>query len=306
MLSKGTNPTGLAMEAGPEYQNYTRHEAVREALEKFQLDPHSQTDLIAAWAYVWGLNYAYPYVPYGGPETERVATALMVNELAHPGQLAAYTRGDAAATKAILQVMAAALEPDAPAPIEWKEAAQSLLDKARAAEPKVTSDLKASADDVGGTLEGLENRLKTVDSLARKLQGKPGKDAPDPDSINDVLRYSITFPFDKATVGIGRIVDALKAKGYTLIDRNNSFLPNQQFVGIRTTWETPTGQQFELQIHTDEGYIINKSTHNLYEVMRTMPSEPEKSALKRRIKAMASRIKIPEGAYDILPNDERK
>lgn len=202
--------------------------------------------------------------------------------------------------------MAAALEPDAPAPIEWKEAAQSLLDKARAAEPKVTSDLKASADDVGGTLEGLENRLKTVDSLARKLQGKPGKDAPDPDSINDVLRYSITFPFDKATVGIGRIVDALKAKGYTLIDRNNSFLPNQQFVGIRTTWETPTGQQFELQIHTDEGYIINKSTHNLYEVMRTMPSEPEKSALKRRIKAMASRIKIPEGAYDILPNDERK
>jgi hypothetical protein len=46
----------------------------------------------------------------------------------------------------------------------------SFLSKAAAAEPKITSDMKAISGDVPGSeLTGLEFRLETADSLKRKV-----------------------------------------------------------------------------------------------------------------------------------------
>ena len=60
--------------------------------------------------------------------------------------------------------------------------ADELLNRASAAEPKVTKDLTGLAKATGGKQEGLDFRLKTKESLARKLE------TTNPENINDSLR----------------------------------------------------------------------------------------------------------------------
>ena len=87
--------------------------AVKDALKRFGLDSTSAADVAAARAYVWAKGFG-PLtfgVPWSGPETERMAEAVMRAEQAAPGTLARARRGDRDAFAALDRAIRAAKEP---------------------------------------------------------------------------------------------------------------------------------------------------------------------------------------------------
>ena len=87
--------------------------------------------------------------------------------------------------------------------------AEELLNRASAAEPKVTKDLGDLAKATGRKQEGLDYRLKTKESLARKLE------TTNPENINDSLRYTITYPSENIGAGANKVMKQLEDAGYT-------------------------------------------------------------------------------------------
>jgi hypothetical protein len=94
--------------------------------------------------------------------------------------------------------------------------AEELLSRARAAEPKVTKDLSDLAKATGGKQEGLDFRLKTKESLARKLE------TTNPENINDSLRYTITYPSENIGTGANKVMKQLEDAGYTKVKVKNT------------------------------------------------------------------------------------
>jgi hypothetical protein len=121
-LLKGPfGPAGLALSGAAilDAMDSTRErEAVEAALKKFNLDPASSRNVLAARAYVWGENIApMPYfaLPWSGPVHDAVAIALMGNELEHPGMLGMATQGEPEAQAAIDKLVQETVEPPAKA-----------------------------------------------------------------------------------------------------------------------------------------------------------------------------------------------
>jgi hypothetical protein len=75
---------------------YRERTAVSDAISKFELDPTSAADVLAARAYVWAKNFVpWNYdVPLSGSELESVAQSIMAVELARPGTLYLALQGD--------------------------------------------------------------------------------------------------------------------------------------------------------------------------------------------------------------------
>ena len=76
---------------------HTERAAVSDAIGKFDLDPTSAADVLAARAYVWAQHFApwnYFAVPASGPQLEAVSQSIMALELARPGTLYLALQGD--------------------------------------------------------------------------------------------------------------------------------------------------------------------------------------------------------------------
>ncbi|HKX29540.1 MAG TPA: hypothetical protein VJ302_17755 [Blastocatellia bacterium] len=157
--------------------------------------------------------------------------------------------------------------------------ARDLLAKARKAEPRVTSDITRLAKGTGGKMEGLEFRLKSEESLARKLKDTP------PNGIRDALRYTIIFDNENLSVNTNRVLDALEREGYEKLKVKNTFRPNERYQGINTSFRSPEGQVFELQMHTPESFNVKQNlTHEVYEELRLLPEDsPRAAELKQQI-----------------------
>jgi hypothetical protein len=177
--------------------------------------------------------------------------------------------------------------------------AEELLNRASAAEPKVTKDLSDLAKATGGKQEGLDFRLKTKESLARKLE------TTNPENINDSLRYTITYPSENIGAGANKVMKQLEDAGYTKVKVKNTFKSGSPYKGINTTFRTPDGQPFELQFHTPESFHAKQNlTHSMYEELRLLPGDsPKAEKLLKEIKAVSDEnVPIPDGIQEAVPN----
>lgn len=162
-------------------------------------------------------------------------------------------------------------------------------------EPTVTRSLSDIASANGGKLVGLEYRLKSIESLERKMAGRP--DIP----VNDALRYTMSFDEANFAEGVKTAMSSLEEQGYKRTVLRNTFKKGQPYMGINTTYLTPEGEMFELQFHTPESFhmkdVIN---HPLYEQQRILPiSDPAWRALRDQMILNSSAVPIPPGAASI-------
>ncbi|AKJ26706.1 hypothetical protein AAW51_0015 [Caldimonas brevitalea] len=183
-------------------------------------------------------------------------------------------------------------------PRDPRREAAELIAKARKAEPRVTEDLSGLASKTGGKQEGLDYRLKTEESLARKLEGTR------PEKIGDALRYTTVYPPDKLGDGAAQTLKELEAKGYTVEKVKNTFVEGAPYKGINTTIRSPDGQPFELQFHTPQSFDVKQNlTHGLYEELRLLPPDsPRAAELTQEIAKLSDAIKIPQGIATKVPN----
>ena len=204
---------------------------------------------------------------------------------------------------------------DMPAPEESEEVdytedpelaglAQALYDQAAAAEPAVTADLTSFESDKA-YLSGLEFRLKSVESTARKIH----LDAGDKEisfeeaagEIHDSLRYTYIIDDAEYVTYTRKILTELEDKGYKLYKFKNYWANDDNpYQGINTNLETPDGLVFEVQFHTPDSFDAKQyKTHEYYEIVRSeTASESEKEeAEKMRVKIFGM-VPVPDGVRE--------
>ena len=183
--------------------------------------------------------------------------------------------------------------------------AESVVAQASNVEPKVTSAMKEVAADNNAEMEGLEYRLKSSESLSRKI----ATDSMDQnismpeaaDNISDALRY--TMIVDEAQFGetAKNVISSLETKGYKKVRVKNTFKDGAVYKGINTNLESPDGQILELQFHTKESFNIKQNVnHKLYEEAR-LPSTtvPKQKQLVKQMQSNSAKIKQPKNVDSI-------
>ncbi len=167
----------------------------------------------------------------------------------------------------------------------------------------------------GASREGWAYRLKTADSLKRKVYGdlkdQPGLTvAEELGGIGDNVRYTALLPFDQYVSGVENAVRAMKAQRYELVKVKNGWSAGSKgnYKGLNLTWRDPrTGSLFELQFHTADSFWVNKAEHPFYEISRLPDLEPgdmtEWGLTIEQAQAISdgmwSTVGVPTGAGDL-------
>ena len=186
--------------------------------------------------------------------------------------------------------------------------AGSVLAKAAAAEPALTRTVQGTAEQLGGKMEGLAHRLKTPDSLARKIAAdmqELGLTADEAAArVADAVRYTATFPPEKLVAGAEAVLAKLQKDGCTIVKLKNTWLdPRSAYKGVNVQLRDKEGQIFELQFHTPESFVAKEEeTHAIYEKMRQLEQgSPEWNRLKDEQMEIAKRLQVPTDIERLKP-----
>ena len=183
--------------------------------------------------------------------------------------------------------------------------AKQLVTRAWGYEPKVTPLLQRIAAEAGGRLVGLEHRLKSEGSTARKLKQMLAEDptlSVGAVTIYDSLRYTLEVadePKGNHLRGIKEALKQLEAAGYTVKAVKNYWPKGDNYSGVNTVISAADGFEWELQLHTPESVAESRRTHEQYERLR-LPSTPpaERVALFEAMAAPWELIPVPEGILE--------
>lgn len=185
--------------------------------------------------------------------------------------------------------------------------AKNEIEKVEKIEPQITQDLKYIASINGSKLEGLEFRIKSEESLTRKIiveskeKGVSFEEAAA--GINDKLRYTIVKGESEFTENYFRTVEELHTKGYNNIRVRNTFKDGVTYKGINTLVTDRFGNVFELQYHTPKSIEVKEGIlHKLYEEQRVLDKVKDKKEfdfIEDKMIKLSNTIPIPFNAERI-------
>lgn len=179
--------------------------------------------------------------------------------------------------------------------------AKELRDKRVAAEGQTTADMAEAAAAHGFDLGGLAFRVKTEESLARKIDSVHAETRTPRSEvagqIGDVLRYTGIIAADKYLDGAKAFLADLEAKGYG-VNRVKNFWPvGDAYQGINVKVKHPDGFDIELQFHTPETYVVKEESHKLYSKYRIEENPAARLDYWNKMVDLWAPVRIPE---DIL------
>lgn len=150
-----------------------------------------------------------------------------------------------------------------------------------------------------GHLEGLDYRIKGIQSLQRKLQSKAVQKnitvSDYSEKVTDVLRYTNVSEANNLYSDYKIIVKNLNELNYNVIEVTNTFEGASAYKGINTLVKDDTGYVFELQFHTPKSLEIKEVNHKLYEEYRLDTTSNERRLeLEKEMRANAESIPIPK------------
>lgn len=177
--------------------------------------------------------------------------------------------------------------------------AKDLLTQAAAVEGAVTRDMQRLEGE-NAKLLGLDHRMKSEDSLARKIETDAEKKHLSPETaasgIHDVLRYTLAIDADRYQETVPCVLRRLEEKGYEVQKFNNAW-GGKYYQGVNVQLKTPGGIPIELQFHTPQSFAIKQASHGVYEIRRDPAATAEEKARATRLSiAYNVQVKAPEGA----------
>jgi hypothetical protein len=191
--------------------------------------------------------------------------------------------------------------------------AKAIGTQAAAAEPAVTKNVTGATAEAGGEMIGLEHRLKTPESLARKIATEMEEDHISAEEaaarISDAVRYTSSFPPNKLVAGTQKILAKMQSEGNVIVKLKNTWLdPKATYKGINAQVRAPDGQMFEMQFHTPESFWAKDAgTHKIFEAMRKLPKDsPEWKALDDQQKEIFAKLEVPKDIDQIKPIKKAK
>ena len=157
-----------------------------------------------------------------------------------------------------------------------------LMEKAAEAELWITPTLQFLTQRRGGRLEGLEYRLKTRESLTRKVSTLA---AENPDlpleqiPIDDAVRYTVVIedePPGHHDDSIHEILEIMDGIGHDVTWVKNYWPRGDDYSGVNTVLTAPNGTVWELQFHTPASLQTKDETHVYYEEYRLLATPIER------------------------------
>lgn len=189
---------------------------------------------------------------------------------------------------------------------EVKKIVDRLIDEAKKNDKSTTNELVASCSKTLGRLEGLDERIKSVESTTRKVKDKSQEKGISPEEyskqVTDILRYTFCSNENNLIKEFFDIKNNLENKGYNIIEINNTFpIQNATYKGINSLVKNSDGYIFELQFHTYQSLQIKEQNHILYKKSR-LPSTPseEKKKLVRKMIVNSKKVIIPNNINEII------
>lgn len=196
------------------------------------------------------------------------------------------------------------LGPERNAEADWEIAALHSHEKG------ITETLKRieQGNTYGGTLAGLEYRLKGENRIKEKIYDGVSKEAgatvaDAAGEVWDAVRYTFELDANSYVRGHDDLTLRLESAGYRLVQRENNWSKNSEYKGINTRWLTPDGGRFELQFHTPESLDAKENrTHRAYDRLRSGEvSRPEERDLHGYQAYVSAAIPWPPGV-EVVPD----
>lgn len=183
-------------------------------------------------------------------------------------------------------------------------ATSELHRKASAAEPALTRSMQQLANDHGGQLQALEHRLKTPDSLSRKIatdvrdKGIPPHEVAA--SLYDVNRYTIALSHTDYAASSQAALNDLVRAGHQVKVKNYWNVADNPYQGINVQVTAPDGHRYEVQFHTGDSLKVkNGELHALYERIRVSKSDEEIGRLTEQSFKVSRTIPVPPGVAGV-------
>ncbi|MEU1814890.1 ATP nucleotide 3'-pyrophosphokinase [Streptomyces roseifaciens] len=180
------------------------------------------------------------------------------------------------------------------------------LARARSAERTVSPEMQAVARISHANLIGFDHRLKSPDSLKRKvasaMKEAPGQSVDTALSrISDSVRYTFQWPDGSYSRGVAIASSALALWGNDSVKWSNTWGRKHGYKGINSAWRDPgSGHVFEVQFHTPSSKWAQEATHKLYEEQRLPSTSPERAReLQEQQDAIFASVPVPEGAEQL-------
>jgi hypothetical protein len=168
--------------------------------------------------------------------------------------------------------------------------------------------LSVEAEDPSRRLAGFGNRFKGEDRLKEKIADRIRSKGQTPEEalvrIPDVVRLTYEYSETTYTAGVQQDSQRLGARGFTQLERRNTW-DDDQYKGINSRWREPqSGVMFEVQFHTHASLEAKELTHKAYERIRsitdqTPEADRETAELKEFQRRVNCMIPIPPEVADI-------
>lgn len=191
--------------------------------------------------------------------------------------------------------------------------------------------LEGLASQNGGVMVGLEYRLKTLNSLTRKVYKEVSEkiDAGVKNfsyddalaSMKDVGRFTMVFDDNNFVNGVNKTLDELERQGYRITKFKNTFVEGATYKGLNCNFTDKNGVTYELQFHipssmkVKEGIEVNVAkksayinkdlytSHDIYETTREIEKEiTDKTVTPQRLKLKKQLDKLAVSQWSGVPN----
>ncbi|MFE7312331.1 ATP nucleotide 3'-pyrophosphokinase [Streptomyces sp. NPDC057555] len=179
----------------------------------------------------------------------------------------------------------------------------AFLTHARRAERSISPQVRAAALLTHATVVGFDQRLKSPDSLKRKIatrmQETPGQSVETSlAQINDSVRYTLQWSTRQYTHGATVAAGLLSSWGNDSKRWSNTWARAKGYKAVNSAWRAPrSGQVFEVQFHTPQSKAAQLATHKLYEEQRLPSTTPQRAReLQKQQDAIFAAVPVPAGA----------
>lgn len=184
---------------------------------------------------------------------------------------------------------------------EESQQVYDFLNNAAKNEPAITKKLQ----EIGCNLKGLEYRLKSDESLYRKVKTELYEQDQKTfseilNSTKDAVRYTTLVEPDQLASHVKEICDKLIQSGYKMTKFKNNFGRND-YRDINTNFISPDGQIFELQFNTPDGFETKeKFSHPIYEEIRKLKDgDPRIQSLQQKLVDVWKNVKVPNNITEV-------
>ena len=178
-----------------------------------------------------------------------------------------------------------------PYPIKESKVSERIYGDANKRVEKISNDVVSAARKSGSRMYGLENKLKTKESIERKINKKKSND------IKDAVRFT-TISSEKDFVNnYEKMKKELERKGYKETRCKNYFdLFNKGKVkhkSVQCNYATKDGYEFEIQFQTKASQDAKTKKIPLYEERRAVGvSKKRAKELEKQMEELA--LKVPD------------